>query len=195
MLGAGRPQVGLDGAIAHAKELVRCDRGDDTLHDGHVEVVANIVGRAELLVCFFGLLTFLLLYFANKQTKKLFQIFVVVISSFIYLLACLSKESAISLFPILIYWQVRLNNAQEKKPKYWLNIFTIASLFGVLFFYLFARNSILVEKFTISANPNFYYPENPLLTESFSRRFFASLVFLGKYIQLLFFPLFVLSYS
>lgn len=72
------------------------------VHPLHVEVVANIKGRDEILALFFGLAGIILLVRAIEQSRWLTAI----AGSFCFALACLSKSNAITLLPLvpLVAW-------------------------------------------------------------------------------------------
>jgi tetratricopeptide (TPR) repeat protein len=72
------------------------------VHPLHVEVVANIKGRDEILALFFGLLGIILTVKAIEQARWL----PVVLGGMCFAFACLSKSNAVTLFPVvpLVAW-------------------------------------------------------------------------------------------
>ena len=73
-----------------------------TVHPLHVEVVANIKGRDEILALFFGLSGIILLVKAIEQARWLIALG----GATCFVLACLSKSNAITLLPLvpLVVW-------------------------------------------------------------------------------------------
>lgn len=96
----------------------------------HTEAIANISGRYELFSAFFGLLAlFLLIRWKNKIT-----FFYLMNVTIIFLMALLSKESALVIIPlfILCYWykNLKLNGEFYKR---------LASLISAVFIYFTIR--------------------------------------------------------
>ena len=113
----------------------------------HTEVVANIVGRAEILALFFSLLTFLELVKKKSNFWK---------AGLWFLLAIGSKEVAIAVLPISLFILFYKNKCILKKENIWnyfspiiilsLSAFTYFSIrFLVLGQYFLATNASIVE--------------------------------------------------
>ena len=73
----------------------------------HSEVIANISGRYELFSAFFSL-TAILIFFKEKNKEDFLEYFCL---SFIYLLALLSKENAVTVLGIIILLNVFTNKS------------------------------------------------------------------------------------
>jgi len=116
----------------------------------HTETVNNIVGRAEILS-----LGFILLALA-MQDKKRWEI-----SAEMFLLALLSKETAIIGLPILIYWIILKKENKETK-------------IGVVFYYLLITVCYLILRVAVLGNGglenNATIVENPLKFLTFEKR-------------------------
>lgn len=147
------------------------------VHPVHTEVVANIKSRDEILAFLFSALSvFLFLkYFDEKKTR------LAVLSGLCFLLALLSKESAITLvliFPLVLYF--------FRKAGLKTSFIKSILLFAAAGIYLAIRFSVLhgISNFTeILPINNSLVNTNDWLTQK------ATAVFiLGKYVALLFFP-------
>lgn len=104
------------------------------LHPIHTEVVANIKSRDEILAFLFSIASILLL-FSYIEKKSIFKL---IISLFVYLLALLSKESAITflaIIPFLFYFFSPI-----QKSSY--DFMTIFYFIPVLFFFAMRYRAI-----------------------------------------------------
>ena len=139
-------------------------------HPIHTEAVTSIVGRAELLSFFFAVTT---IYFFVKENKTL--------SAASFLLALLSKESALMVLPVIFYISVVFLN------KNWIN-----SAKNLLFFsfplglYSLLRYKALGGYFFGDATTTIV--ENPLKFASFSERITTAFKVLYLYIEKLIWP-------
>jgi len=99
------------------------------VHPLHVESVAWITERKDMLYSFFFLMAFLF-YLKNKQSKsKRFDIYIYIF----FILSCFSKASAVT-FPVILvltdYFnnkKITFNDIKEKVP-----LFLIAVIFGII---------------------------------------------------------------
>lgn len=159
------PLIGL--ALAFAAALLFA------IHPIHVEAVANISGRAELLAAFFTLAA---IYFARRRVG--FAAFLrIFISTF---LATCSKESAlVAPFLILIY---RAHRAPEELSATKRAFF--ASMLGGAF-YLALRFKILGTIYSASMIDIY---DNPLAALSPARRSIEALALLGGYLGKIIIP-------
>ena len=130
----------------------------------HVEAVTSIVGRAELLSFFFGILTLLLWL----DTKYFF-------SAITLFLALLSKESAIAVMPIIF-----LLNWYHRKSWRWLFYYLGAAIF------YFTLRFLVLGQYAFQTKVEFVF--NPLAYSSFQERIFTSLKVLAFYLQKIFIP-------
>lgn len=145
-------------------------------HPVHVEAVANIKGRDEILVMFFGMLS---LYAGMRyvDTKKILSL---MSSLLFFFLACLSKENGLSfalLIPLTIYWYN--NNVRSR------NLTLFIGLIVVSLAYIIIRTSIVG---TIIGKPATDLMNNPFLGMTAIERMGSTMYSLGKYLQLLVWP-------
>ncbi|MFH0845990.1 MAG: tetratricopeptide repeat protein [Patescibacteria group bacterium] len=137
----------------------------------HTEVVANIVGRAEIFALMFSLLG--LLELIKKNPNKW-------ITALWFFLAMGSKETAIAVLPIaFLVWFSRSKFLEKKKitlrdlefyffPAFLSAFVYLSFRFLILGFYFFSNNASLVE--------------NPLKFVSVSERIFTALKILSMYV-------------
>lgn len=145
----------------------------------HVEPVANIYGRTELLAAFFGLVS---LYFFIKafEEKRLYKL---MLAAALFFMALLSKESALTLLllaPLFVYFSSETKLKELIKPS--------AVLVGVALLYLLLRYLTLKDSFLVKAPNELFFQENPLFHVAFWQRIWPSLYILGRYIQLMLLP-------
>ena len=143
----------------------------------HTEVVANIVGRAEILALFFSLLAFL------EIIKKKTNIW---LTALWLLLAVTSKETAIAAWPIALfivfyknYSSIKLLKIKETIEKYFIPLFLSVSIYFTL------RLLVLGPYFLVT---NASIVENPLKFTSFFGRISTALYILFIYIKKSFWP-------
>ncbi|MBN8548786.1 MAG: tetratricopeptide repeat protein [Deltaproteobacteria bacterium] len=151
------------------------------VHPLHVEAVANVSGRAELLAAFFGVLS--LLFFQDGCTPSAStarRSIVFCISAGCLLLAALSKESAL-VFIGLAFLIVSLQQREFKKSLPGLFTLTGAALIFLLWRYL-ALGSIA------AATGETELLDNPLLGIGAFQRILVALALLGKYAVLCVLP-------
>ena len=162
-----------------------------TIHPLHVEAVASVVGRAELLSAFLGLSSIFLFKKSLSQESSIRRITFTLLTCLVFLLGVFSKESCITLLPLIplccFYMYDKTSIGYEGRFRRIL----LASLALALtsFVYLFIRQTILNDLFLPSTSEGTYWVENPLIKEGFFNRLIPGLVLLGKYIKLLIFPL------
>ena len=130
----------------------------------HVEAVTSIVGRAELLSFFFGILT-LLLWSNSKYLLSAVTLF----------LAILSKETAIAIMPIVF-----LLNWHYRKNWRWLIYYS-----GSVGLYFILR-VVVLGQYAFQTKVEFVF--NPLAYSSFYERIFTVLKVLALYLQKIFVP-------
>lgn len=130
----------------------------------HVEAVTSIIGRAELLSFFFGILT-LLLWFNSRYFFSAITLF----------LALLSKESAVAV-PAIIF----LFSWHYRKKWHWVPYHV-----GALIFYFILRIAVLGQ-YAFKTKVEFIF--NPLAYVSFFERFFTSLKIMILYLAKIFVP-------
>lgn len=155
------------------------------VHPLHVEVVANISGRTELLAAFFGLLCLI----SSVGEKKKSHVQIGIFSGLTFGLALLSKESAILLVPVILTALFLFRERHEGRFLSKRNIILALSLTLVTSCYLLVRFAVLHDSFLVRGEEGLYHPENPLLGVPLQYRVFPGVVLLGRYIQSFFLPL------
>jgi len=152
------------------------------LHPIHVEAVASISGRSELLCHLFGMLYLLFIVEEpkNNSSKNIFQ------KNFIgfglLLCALLSKESG---FSYLLLAPLAIHFAKNDQNETWRS-FGIGSALAIIF-YLFLRCNALGDLFAPGYIPNFL--DNPLASIPIAPRLITAISLLTKYIGLILFPI------
>lgn len=152
------------------------------VHPVHVEAVANVSGRAELLCHFFGMLSLLLFlrFTNNKSSKERFYLFPAL---GLFLLALFSKESAfvyLLLIP-LSAWAIRKGDFDLKSQALnFLPLLIPAIIYLSLRYFALGRIFIPIDDTA--------FIDNPLIIFGFFERILAAFVLLGKYILLSFIP-------
>ncbi len=139
-------------------------------HPIHTEAVTSIVGRAELLTFFFGIAS---IYFFVNKNKTL--------SAMAFLLALLSKESALMVLPIILYISVIFLNKKVTDSVKNLLFFSLP-----LGLYSLLRYKALSSYFFRDATTTIV--ENPLEFASFSERITTAFKVLYMYIEKLTWP-------
>ena len=137
----------------------------------HTEVVANIVGRAEILALLFSLLTFLEL---SKNKSNYWK------AGLWFLLALGSKEVAIAVLPISLFIIFYKNKCCFNKK----NIANYFSPLIILFtsgFVYFSVRFLVLGQYFFSNNASL--TENPLKFVSFGERIATSFAILFLYIK------------
>ncbi len=152
------------------------------IHPMHVEAVANVVGRAELLSAIFGMGSILLALRADKEQSYLAGL----ISALLLFLALSSKESGL-VFAVLIFfalaamrnsgWTTRTANAA-------LPYYLVAVLASLILRYAALGDQFLVQPESSATNP-----ENPLLGAPLSVRLIPALKIIGDYLIYLICPI------
>jgi tetratricopeptide (TPR) repeat protein len=146
-------------------------------HPIHTEVVASIKNREDLLS---GLFMFSSAFFVIKY-KEIQSVKCFMISLFLFLLALLSKEVAltfIAIIPLLLYY---FSNYNFKK----IIVLTIPFIIiGV--FYLLFRN-VVMDDIAIQ-NDKSIINNTLYAADGFGERYATSFFILGYYLKLLFFP-------
>jgi len=150
------------------------------IHPIHTEVVANIKSRDEIMSLLFIIGSIHLLFdYAESFKKHQF-----ILSLFLFFLALLSKESAITFLigiPVFLYF---FSNANAKKIKRYTFFYFLVALV-----YLFIRFSVLSFNLTPSDTTGSLIIVNyPFLYAQGFEAFFTKVFILLKYLSLLFFP-------
>ena len=161
------------------------------VHPLHVEAVASIVGRAELLSAFLGLSSIFLFKKSLSQNSSVSRIVFTLFTCLVFFLGMLSKESCITLLPLIplccFYMYDKTSIGYEGR----FRRISLASVALILtsFVYLFIRQTILNDLFLPNTSEGIYWVENPLIKEGFFGRIIPGLVLFGQYLKLLIFPL------
>ncbi len=146
------------------------------VHPIHTEVVANIKSRDEIMSLFFILGSYLSWHFFMIQKKNMWAI----ISIVLYFLALMSKESAVTMFPIygLLVWFVYKKSMPESVIKGAIFLVPVMLLFLI-------RYSL----FGGQAAPEVSMMDNPMKeANGFVVHFSTSMVVLLQYFKLLIYP-------
>lgn len=148
------------------------------LHPLHVEVVANVKGRDEIMTM---LGAFGALYFSFRFLKDEKWIWIL-LSAISYFLGLLSKENAITflaVIPATLYFFTKATFRQHLK--------VILPLVLVTILYLYIRYQV-IGYFLSSGKAITGLMNNPFLEMNFSERLATIFYTLGIYLKLLFFP-------
>ncbi len=156
-----------------------------SVHPIHVEAVANVVGRAELLSAFFFLSAAVL--YTRFRTQNNVRYATYIASLLAYFFAILSKENAVTflIIPFLIDWLCHSKTSAEsishivRSRYHWYLGFV-----GVLIGYLVVR-SVVLGVFT---PPDIAPLDNPLVREAPLDRILGGVFIFGKYLSLMVFP-------
>jgi hypothetical protein len=139
----------------------------------HVEVVANVANRNELLSAGFGMSGFLI----GTRSTKLSGL---LLAALMFFFAVLSKESGITYGVILmVFLWLRHDQAPIKRRLCLINA-TFVSL--VTLMYALLRYNALGASFTVAPVSGRENPENPLLSFDFFSRLPHALRILGDYL-------------
>lgn len=145
-------------------------------HPIHTEVIANIKSRDEIMSLFFILVALLSWHQFIKNGKLMWQ----VIAVSLYFLALLSKESAITMFPIfgLLAWYIYAKDVKFSFAKGVIFLIPVIVL-------LIIRQSLFGDMEV----PKVDMMDNPIvLADGFAQRLSTSMVILLKYFKLLVYP-------
>jgi protein O-mannosyl-transferase len=147
----------------------------------HVENVASIVGRADVLAAIASLLALMLAMPVKGRPPDLWA---APAAGALYLAALLFKESA-ALLPGLVAWlvllEVRTHGAQRGRPRAFLPVGALAVV-GVS--YLLVRRQLL----PIGLPEDFVAADNLLITRQGLERIWGNLAIIGHYAELVFVP-------
>ncbi len=142
------------------------------VHPLHVEAVANVSGRAELLACAFALSALLIVSSRSREGSGYWKPVLVGMLAF---LAYCSKESAltVALFaPLFI--------AGESTSK---RLIATSPLIVSACVYLALRSTVLGGLFAVSSPLDGFIAENPLATLPLHERILPALAILGHYLH------------
>lgn len=148
-----------------------------TFHPIHTEVVANIKGRDELLSMLFSILAMIYIFQISRN-----RIVDIVLSGFLFFLALMSKENAITFLAIIPFIAYFKYDSFDNKSKY-------ISHFAALFF---ATIIFLILRFSYTNSGFDAYSEeilnNPFIRASSSEKWGTILYSFYRYLALLIFP-------
>lgn len=149
------------------------------LHPIHSEVVANVKGRDEILTLLgaLGALYLSLRYAQTPHWKWLAG------SSFVFFLALLAKENALTFLAAVPLGLYLFANAGPKKLA-WVTL----SLLGTALAYLFIRYSVVGYLLTPAGQEVTNLMNNPFYGLDAGERFATVFYTLGQYVKLLIFP-------
>lgn len=156
------------------------------VHPVHVEAVASVVGRAELLAAFFGCASILVI-----STRVMPSWLSLWLSAILFIIAALSKESALTLCPLIPLYialsgrEPGSRHSKELPPLWAVCLITLLAT-GVV---LWVRSEVLGSIIIDHGEQQKFYSENPLLALSFTERLVPALKILGDYLVILIAPL------
>ncbi|HWB62993.1 MAG TPA: hypothetical protein VG603_05725 [Chitinophagales bacterium] len=145
-------------------------------HPIHTEAVANIKGRDEIMCMLFSLLS-LLAAVKYAKTKKIIHL---VWGVFIYFVALMSKENAITFFAIIPLTFFFFTNAKPKDYGITLGAYLLP-----IALFLFLR-SMFTQSGLTQDSPEIL--NNPFLLATFSQRYATTFLTFLYYFKLLIFP-------
>ncbi len=148
-------------------------------HPIHTEVVANIKSRDEIMSMLGAMAT---LYFVLKYIDKK-KIIHLILSSFIFILAILSKENAITFFAVIPLTLFVFTKTSVKDY-----VAVIGSLSVAVIIYFVIRYNALGFLITNNKVVGKELLNNPFLHTSFGEKYATIFYTFGKYLQLILFP-------
>jgi protein O-mannosyl-transferase len=161
-----------------------------TVHPIHVEAVANIVGRAELLACMFELSALICFIQAFRARLALSFSLLLLSGGFFYLLALFAKESAltfVAIYPLAIWAiqpQQQITRILNKRVVSLAIVLLTTSSLMLIMRYRALNGTLLINYPTDLINP-----ENALAYFNPLERAFHGVRILGDYLFLVLAPL------
>lgn len=151
-------------------------------HPVHTEAVANIKGRDEIMTMLLSASAWLILL---KPGKKWFHF---LLSGLIFFMAMMSKENAITLFPLigLSYWLLGHGKIKESFAVTIPVLAAIIIYMGIRFSIL--GNPLGVEPMNMMNNPFVKYENGQYSFFTSSERWATIITGMGEYLRLLIFP-------
>lgn len=147
------------------------------IHPLHVEVVANSIGRAELLAALGGLGGFLLLTGSGGIRRS-------ALGAALVFGGALAKESTLTAYPLAL-GLVLLRGRAERRYGYAVTLFLLCGTFALIYVALRAR--ALGGALTLTSD-GVAWVENPVFHLEFFERLIPCLKVLGDYVALLLVP-------
>lgn len=156
-----------------------------TSHPMHFETVSCISCNENLLVCMFLLLSFYLYVKIRKRKEKHEKniLFLKVLSNIFYLFALFSKEVAITLPLILVFYDWCFIPKQKRGKFVERIIYSYSGYIAITIFYLLVRFFLLQDIWEVIFNHSLQ--KNPLAMD-----ILKMVTFIFYYIKLLIFPIF-----
>ncbi|MEZ4753522.1 MAG: hypothetical protein R3A13_04325 [Bdellovibrionota bacterium] len=157
-----------------------------TVHPICTEVVANIVGRQELLAALFGIGALRFLMFSKRISQEKIKF---VTALFLFVLAVHSKESAYTLallLPVCLYFYRKSQGTKVLDRSFWIILLGLITTTAAC---LTLRYYILGDSLLIKSDSSTEFFENPMFHLGFLDRIIPGLYVLGKYAQLILLPL------
>lgn len=142
------------------------------VHPLHVEAVANVSGRAELLACAFALSALLMISDSSRERSSYWS---PVLAGILSLLAYCSKESALTICLFAPLFLVRDSISKR--------LIAIAPLVLSACAYLTLRSTVLGGLFAVNSPLDGFITENPLATLPLHERILPTLAILGRYLH------------
>ncbi|MEZ4754222.1 MAG: tetratricopeptide repeat protein [Bdellovibrionota bacterium] len=161
------------------------------VHPIHVEAVASVVGRAELLAAFFGLCSIFVFSKFLTQRTSLLRVTLLLASSTLLLLGTLSKESCLTLLPLTPIIALLMIEKTMYGYESRIRRSVLASIAIILtaIVYLFIRQTILNDLFLPDTTQGSFWVENPLIKTPLLERIVPGIILLGRYLELLILPI------
>lgn len=147
-------------------------------HPIHVEAVANIKGRDEILALLFGMIS---AYYAVRSIKAESPIIPLVMMGLTYYLGVLSKENVLSFLGVIPVMLYLFHRSDYKRIGL---IFSV--LLAITIGYLIQRYAII--GFLINSEPVTDVMNNPFVGMNLGERLATIMYTLGKYLVLIIFP-------
>jgi tetratricopeptide (TPR) repeat protein len=150
-------------------------------HPIHTEVVANIKGRDEIM----GLLFSLLALFAALRYVKTQNIVHLIWGGFVFFLALLSKENAITFVAIIPLTYYFFTQTKPKDYLVTIGIYIIPIIVFLLMRSAYTKSGLAAESMEILNNPFAYLPKG---MDGFIQRYATVIMTFILYFKLLIFP-------
>ena len=148
------------------------------VHPIHVEAIANIKGRDEIMAFGFGLLA---MYFGLKSLATKQSILTLTLMAMTYYLGILSKENILTFLGVIPLMLYIFHRKEYRKIGVVFGI-----LLGVTVLYLIQRYQII--GFLINPEPVTDIMNNPFVEMTIGERYATITYTLGKYLALILFP-------
>lgn len=141
------------------------------VHPIHTEAVSYVSGRADSLVAFFMVLSFLL-YLKHRERQRMFVLIGMVVG---YVLALLSKELSLILLPLILFYHYAFKRPVDKKAFF--------ALLGVLISYVLWRLLVVGGASVAQGEPPTFFERFPGIFVSLTNYFRLLLLPIGLHME------------